>query len=58
MTKQEFEKFLNQAVKICEDYQTTTVESDAVVLLWFTPKQLMTYTEYCMKKFNSQKSNQ
>jgi DNA-binding ferritin-like protein (Dps family) len=49
MTKQDFKKYENRAVQLCEDYQTTTPESDTVTMIWFTPKQLKMYTEYCIR---------
>lgn len=44
----EFEKFMKQAVNMCEDYSTVSPESDQVELFWFTPIQLRKYTDYCL----------
>lgn len=52
MKQDNFKKHQMQAIKLCEDYETTTPESDIVTMIWFTPQQLMKYTEYCRKQFS------
>lgn len=55
MTKEYFQKFQEQAKKLCEDYSTTTAESDTPIMYWFTPQQLKQYTEYCLKQITKNK---
>lgn len=52
MTPDNFKKFQKRAIQLCEDYETTTPESDDMTMIWFTPQQLMKYTEYCEKQFS------
>lgn len=51
MTKEEIRKFQKHALRLCEDYETTTPESNRVVLIWFTPMQLTEYTKYVLSEF-------
>lgn len=56
MKQSEFKQFLNMAEKICEDYSTIEQESDEIEYIWFTPKQLKQYSEYCLtlrKSYNT-----
>lgn len=43
-------KYLKKAIDICDDYSTITPESDEIEMIWFTPQQLLKYTEFCMKQ--------
>lgn len=52
MTHDDFKKFQKRAIQLCEDYETITPDSDKVTMIWFTPQQLMKYTEYCKKQFS------
>lgn len=56
----DFDKYLVQAMCLCEDYSTHTTddEIESVDMIWFTPAQLKKYTEYCLEIRRKNKANQ
>jgi len=55
----DFKKYLDEAIKICEDYSTVTPDSDNIDMIWFTPSQLRKFTKYCQnqqKKYDNKKN--
>ncbi|NDV68559.1 hypothetical protein [Dysgonomonas sp. 25] len=50
MTNNDFKKYLKRAIQLCEDYDTTTLDSETVQMIWFTPQQLRQFAEYIEKE--------
>lgn len=57
MDEIDFKKHFTKAISLCEDYSTLTTESDEIDMIWFTPKQLRKYTEYCFRARMSNDNN-